>query len=130
LHVGSIGSDYGGMEGFITVGFRSRDEIFQSFWYGGMYIGDDGINLPAGLLFQFMRHVHDNPNRKQVVYFLEGDVFLPDLSVDRRNRFGSPRDPVRNIERVDAGFEGFDKTLDVFVPLRFGLIEFPGNILI
>ena len=109
----------------VTITFRDREPVAQTFRVRLVHIRNNRINLPAFLLLlsRVRLRIEDDTNSEQVINPLKRRFLLLNLVPYRMNRLGTPLDVELQSRFRHLPLDRFDKSSDILVAGRLRLIQ-------
>ena len=95
FHPGAVGAHHGEVQGAIAVTLGVADPIAYTIRLHAVYIGDDGIDLPAAIFIaNRLIGLKNDANGKQIINLLKGDFLLFHLTPNGVTAFHAGTDLV------------------------------------
>lgn len=117
------GTEDGGLEGFVAVGFGDGYPVAEALGVGGVAVGHDGVDAPAVGFFVVAGAVDDEAEGEDVVYLFEFHLAFAHLVEDGGDGFRAVFHFVADAPAVEFGGDGGGEFGDVGFAGAFGFAE-------
>ncbi len=123
---------HGRMERFVAVVTRLGDPVAEPAGVGFVFFRDQGIDLPAECLLDFMDRfaIDDEAHGEQVVYLVEADLLLLHLLPDGVGTLGAGFQGVLDAFAVQLVLERVDEVPNQRFALRFRVLDLAHDLLV
>ena len=115
------------MQGLVAVGFGYRDPVAQPVGICPVEAVDNGIDTVAVGFFVLHRRIQHNPDRKQVIDFLEGNSLLLHLAPNGTNGLDTARNRELEAFRVQFLANRVYEVVNQILSFRLALLDFLGD---